>query len=246
MNTNPNFDGTLASIIALSLGDDTWQEWVDRYQEKYDNLTIDGYTPAPIKYNYTWQQIVASTGATPLPTWTDPESPGYEVALRSLSGATGNLPTAKQFYRFNRVIMREQLQLLQACNGNLPPNMQEIFMRLMDESTDGLIKSYHNALVHQADRINSTGYFTLSADNNPRGYQDVKIDFNIPASHFDTLTGTNRWFTDTDGSMQTEGTTSDPIKYCKDRIKWIRRVKHIYAPLEMRLSSELKDALVEH
>lgn len=246
MNTNPNFDGTLASIIALSLGEDTWQEWVDRYEEKYDNLTVDGYTPAPLKTNYTWQQIVASTGATPLPTWVDPESPGYEVALRSLSGATGNLPTAKQFYRFNRVIMREQLQLLQACQGNLPPGMQEIFMGLMDESTDGLIKSYHNAKVHMADRINSTGYFILAADNNPRGYQDVKINFNIPTSHFDTLTGTKRWFTDTDGSMQTEGKDSDPIQYCKDKIKEIRRVYHIYQPIDLRISSELWDAIVEH
>lgn len=246
MNTNPTFDGTLESIIALSLGEDTWQEWVDRYEEKYDSLTIDGYTPAPLKTNYTWQQIVASTGATPLPTWVDPESPGYEVALRSLSGATGNLPTAKQFYRFNRVIMREQLQLLQACQGNLPPGMQDIFMSLMDESTDGLIKSYHNAKVHMADRINSTGYFTLAADNNPRGYQDVKIDFNIPTSNFETLTGQNRWFTDADGSMATEGTASDPIQYCKDKIKWIRRVKHIYSPIDIRFSSELWDAVVEH
>lgn len=244
MNTHPNFDGTLASIIALSLGDDTWQEWVDRYEEKYDSLTIDGYTPAPLKTNYTWQQIVASTGATPLPTWADPESPGYEVALRSLSGATGNLPTAKQFYRFNRVTMREQLQLLQACQGNLPPGMQEIFMELMDESTDGLIKSYHNALVHQADRINSTGYFILSADNNPRGYQDVKIDFNIPASHFDTLAGDRRWFTDSD--MQVEGSASDPIKYCKDMVKKIRRTHHILGPLEMRISEELWEAVCEH
>lgn len=246
MNRNPNFDGTLQSIIMLSLGEDTWQEWVDRYLEKYDSLTIDGYTQSPLKYNYTFQQIIASTGATPLPTWVDPESPGYEVALRSLSGMTGNIPTAKQFYRFNRVIMREQLQLLQACQGVMPPGMQDIFMRLMDESTDGLIKSYHNALVHQADRINSTGKFILSADNNPRGYQDVEIDFNIPASHFETLTGTARWFADTDGSMQTIGSTSDPIKYCKDKIKAIRRTYHINAPIDIRMSLELWEAVCEH
>lgn len=246
MNTNPNFDGTLQSIVMLSLGNDDWQTWVDRYLEKYDNMAVDGYELAPLKYNYTFQQIIASTGATPLPTWVDPESPGYEVALRSLSGKTGNIPTAKQFYRFNRITMREQLQLLQACNGIMPAGMQEIFMKLMDESTDGLIKSYHNALVHQADRINSTGKFILSADNNPRGYQDVTIDFNIPASHFDTLTGTARWFTDTDGSMATEGTASDPIKYCKDRIKAIRKAYHVYRPIDIRMSEELWDALCEH
>lgn len=246
MNTNPNFDGTLQGIIMLSLGDDTWSEWVDRYQEKYDSLTVDGYKAAPLKRNYTFQQIIASTGATPLPTWVDPESPGYEVALRSLSGGTGNIPTAKQFYRFNRIIMREQMQLLDACAGHLPDGMQDIFMGLMDESTDGLIKSYHNALVHQADRINSTGYFTLSADNNPRGYQDVTIKFNIPASHFETLTGTARWFTDSDGSMQTEGTASDPIKYCKDKIKAIRRTYHINGPIDIRIAEDLWEAVTEH
>ncbi len=246
MNRNANFDGTLQSIIMLSLGEDTWQEWIDRYEEKYDSLTVDGYNRVPLKTNYTFQQIIASTGATPLPTWVDPESPGYEVALRSLSGKTGNIPTAKQFYRFNRIIMREQLQLLQACGGNLPPGMQGVFMGLMDESSDGLVKSYHNALVHQADRINSTGKFTLSADNNPRGFQDVTIDFNIPTSHYDTLTGTARWFTDTDGSMTTEGTASDPIKYCKDRIKAIRRTYHIHQPIDIRMSEELWDVVCEH
>lgn len=246
MNRNPDFDGTLLGIIALSLGEDTWQEWVDRYLEKYDGLTVDGYRLAPLKRNYTFQQIIASTGATPLPTWVDPESPGYEVALRSLSGNTGNIPTAKQFYRFNRVIMREQMQLIDACRGNLPDGTQEIFMGLMDESTDGLIKSYHNALVHQADRINSTGYFVLAADNNPRGYHDVKIDFNIPSNHFDTLTGTERWFTDTDGSMTTAGTKSDPIQYCKDKIKEIRRKYHIYAPIDIRISEELWEAVCQH
>lgn len=246
MNRNPDFDGTLLGIIALSLGEDTWQEWVDRYLEKYDGLTVDGYRLAPLKRNYTFQQIIASTGATPLPTWVDPESPGYEVALRSLSGNTGNIPTAKQFYRFNRVIMREQMQLIDACRGNLPDGTQEIFMGLMDESTDGLIKSYHNALVHQADRINSTGYFVLAADNNPRGYHDVKIDFNIPSNHFDTLTDTERWFTDTDGSMTTAGTESDPIQYCKDKIKEIRRKYHIYAPIDIRISEELWEAVCQH
>lgn len=246
MNRNPDFDGTLLGIIALSLGEDTWQEWVDRYLEKYDGLTVDGYRLAPLKRNYTFQQIIASTGATPLPTWVDPESPGYEVALRSLSGNTGNIPTAKQFYRFNRVIMREQMQLIDACRGNLPDGTQEIFMGLMDESTDGLIKSYHNALVHQADRINSTGYFVLAADNNPRGYHDVKIDFNIPSNHFDTLTDPERWFTDTDGSMTTAGTKSDPIQYCKDKIKEIRRKYHIYAPIDIRISEELWEAVCQH
>ena len=246
MNTYPRFDNTMQDIFMLSLGGDTFQEFVDRYEEKYDSLVIDGYIKAPLKTNYTWQQLIASTGATPLPTYVDPESPGYEVALRSLSGATGNLPTQKQFYRFNRVLMHEQMQLIQACNGMIPASMQEIFMGLMDESTDGLIKSYHNALVHQADRINSTGKFVISADNNPRGYQDVTIDFNVPTGNFETLTGTSRFWTKAEHIKANEGPASDPLEYFKTKVKWIRRVKHYNGPLEMRLASDLWEDLLTH
>lgn len=244
MNNNPNFDNTLQSIFALSLGGDDFQTWVDRYNERFDNLDIDGYTKDPLKSSYTFQQMLAQTGATPLPTWVDPESPGYEVALRSLQGRTGNIPTAKQFYRFNRVIMREKLQMIQAFNGLIPDGMTDVFMSLMDESTSGLIKSYHNALVHQADQINSTGKFEINASNNPRGYQGVTIDFNIPASHYDVLEGTARWFTDTD--MTKEGSASDPIEYCKNLVKKIRRTHHINLPLEMRVSRDLWDAVLLH
>lgn len=246
MNINPNFDNTLQSIFTLSLGGDTFQEWIDRYNEQYDNIVIDGYEKAPLKHNYTFQQVIASTGATPLPTWVDPESPGYEVALHSLSGNTGNIPTAKQFYRFNRVAMREQMQLIQACGGLLPPGAEEVFMGLMDESTSGLIKSYHNALAHQADRINSTGKFTISADNNPRGLQDVVIDFHVPTGNFDTLSGTKRWWTAKEHTAANEGSASDPIQYLKDRVKMIRRQKHYLGRLELRLAKTLMEDLLGH
>ena len=46
--------------------------------------------------------------------------------------------------------------------------------------------------------------------------------------------------------MQTEGKASDPIKYCKDMVKKIRRTYHILGPLEMRISEELWEAVCEH
>lgn len=246
MNINPNFESSLQGIFNVSLGGDTIQEWIDRYPTKYDNIEIDGYSKAPLKYNYTFQQIIASTGATPLPTWVDPESPGYEAALRSVSGVTGNIPTAKQFYRFNRVIMREQMQLIKACGGLLPEGAQQAFMRLMDESSEGLIKSYHNALAHQADRINSTGKFVISDDNNPRGLQGVLIDFNVPTANFETLSGNARWWTKKEHIAENEGSTSDPIQYIKDRIKYIRRYRHFLGKLELRLAKSLMEDLLTH
>ena len=40
MNTLPI---DLYKVIEYGLGGDTWQEFIDRYKEKYDLLQIDGY-----------------------------------------------------------------------------------------------------------------------------------------------------------------------------------------------------------
>ena len=62
--------------MEFGLGGDTWQQFVDRYKEKYEGMIIDGFEFAPTSINYTWQQLVAATTVTTLPTYVDPESPG--------------------------------------------------------------------------------------------------------------------------------------------------------------------------
>ena len=144
----------LYKIIAFGLGNDSWQQWVDHYEEKYNDAQIDGFTFAPVSMSYTFQQLIAETGAHTLPAYVDPESPGYETALREVQGKTGNIPTMKKFYRLNRTIVSERLQLIQRVGqASLTPEMQEAFMCLIDESTDGLIGSFMNALTHQRMQI---------------------------------------------------------------------------------------------
>lgn len=245
MNTYSDNSNALSNVVSLALGDGTFQEWIDNYEEKYNDVQIEGFVKSPLRLGRTWQQLIASTGATPLPTYVDPESPGYEVALRSLSGATGNIPTQKQYYRFNRVLLEEQLQLIQRLgSAAITPQMRDVFMKLLDESSEGLIQSYYNALTHQRMRVVSTGKFVISADNNPRGYQDVTIDFNVPTDNFDTLTSTARWWTD--AARTTEGSTADPIGYMKNRVKFIRRKKHFIGRIRMEVAKDLWDDLLQH
>ena len=242
MNTNPS---GMFSVFDNGLGGLDWQSWVDRYEEKYDNFIVDGFEFAPTTLNYTFAQLIASTGATALPTWVDPESPGYEAALRELSGKTGNIPTAKRYYRFNRTIINEQLQLIQRYgNVALTPEMEDIFMGLNDEGTDGLIQMFNNALTHIRNQVVSKGKFLLSSVNNPRGLQGIEIDFGIAQDHYETLTGTARWWTNADHS--TEGSASDPIQYLKDRVKFIRRTKHYQGGLKVEISQDLWDDMLTH
>ena len=234
-------------LLALGLGGDDWQGFVDRYEEKYDAVQIDGFTFAPTQLNYTFQQLIASTGATTLPAYVDPESPGYEAALRTLKGRSDSIPTQKKFYRLNRVIVQEKLQLLQKFgNAVLTPEMEDVFMGLLDESADGLIESYYNALTHPRMRIVSTGKFVIGAKSNPRGLQGIEISFGIANDHFENLTGEKRFWKSTEHIAANEGQDSDPVLYFKNKIKWIRRTKHYYGPLQIEIASDLYDDLMTH
>ena len=204
---------TLRDIMSLGLGGATWQQFVDKYEEKYDAVTIDGFDFDPITIGYTFVQLVNKTAATVLPTYVDPESEGFEMPLGTAEGITGNIPTQKLFYSVNRVVVREQMQLAQKFGEYaLTDDMREVMFKLLDEGTDGLIQSFYNALNHQRHQVVSTGQFQINSTNNPRGLKGITIGFGIPSSNIDTLTSTARWWTNVSHTTSNQGSASDPIK----------------------------------
>lgn len=238
---------TLRSIIELGLGGDDWQTFVDHYEERFDALSIDGFSFDPISINYTFKQLLSAVNATVLPTYVDPESEGYELPLGQAEGVSDNIPTQKLFYSVNRVIVREQMQLAQRFGQvALNDEMGDIIFGLLDEGTEKLIQSFENALNHQRHQIVSTGSFTINATNNPRGIKGLTIGFGLPQANTDTLTGTARWWTNATHSSSNEGSASDPIKYMQDRVKYIRRSGHYGGPLALEISQDLWDDLLTH
>ena len=239
---------TLRDIMSLGLGGATWQQFVDKYEEKYDAVSIDGFDFDPITIGYTFAQLVSKTAATVLPTYVDPESEGFEMPLGTAEGITGNIPTQKLFYSVNRVVVREQMQLAQRFGAlALNDDMRDIMFKLLDEGTDGLIQAFYNALNHQRHQVVSTGQFAITATNNPRGIKGLTIGFGIPSANIDTLTAnTAKWWTNASHTTSNQGSASDPIKYMQDRVKYIRRTGHYYGPLRLELSQDLWDDLLTH
>ena len=239
---------TLRDIMSLGLGGATWQQFVDKYEEKYDAVTIDGFDFDPITIGYTFAQLVSKTAAKVLPTYVDPESEGFEMPLGTAEGITGNIPTQKLFYSVNRVVVREQMQLAQRFGAlALNDDMRDIMFKLLDEGTDGLIQAFYNALNHQRHQVVSTGQFQITATNNPRGIKGVTISFGVPSANIDALTSsTARWWTNVSHTTSNQGSASDPIKYMQDRVKYIRRTGHYYGPLRLELSQDLWDDLLTH
>lgn len=239
---------TLRDIMSLGLGGATWQQFVDHYEERYNEVSIDGFDFDPITIGYTFAQLVSKSAAAVLPTYVDPESEGFEMPLGEVEGITGNIPTQKLFYSVNRVVVREQMQLAQRFGlAALNEDMRNIMFKLLDEGTDGLMQAFYNALKHQRHQIVSTGQFQINATNNPRGIKGLTISFGVPSANIDVLTAnTAKWWTNATHSTSNQGSASDPIKYMADRVKYIRRTGHYYGPLKLELSQDLWDDLLTH
>lgn len=239
---------TLRDIMSLGLGGASWQQFVDKYEEKYDAVNIDGFDFDPITIGYTFAQLVTQSAAKVLPTYVDPESEGFEMPLGSAEGITGNIPTQKLYYSVNRVIIREQMQLAQRFGAAaLNDDMRDIMFKVLDEGTDGMIQSFWNALNHQRHQIVSTGSFVINSTNNPRGLKGITISFGIPSANTDTVSGNNRWWTNTDHTdTNNQGSTSDPLGYLAGRVKYIRRTGHYGGPLAMEISQSLWDDMLTH
>lgn len=236
---------TLRDMVTLGMYGESWQTFVDNYEEKFNAITIDGFEFDPVTIGYTWAQMLSKVGAQVLPTYVDPESEGYEKPLGQMQGNTGNIPTQKLFYSVNRVILREKMQLVQKYGtAVMDDEMREVMFGLLDEGTDGLIQSFWNALNHQRHQIVSKGEFTIDGTNNPRGYKGVTISFNMPGVNKEILVGEKQWWKDADHT--TEGSQSDPLGYMADRIKWIRRVSHYNGPIKLELSRDMWDDLLKH
>ena len=238
---------TLRDIMQLGLGGESWQTFVDHYEEKFNANSIDGFEFDPISVGYTFSQLLSQTGATVLPTYVDPESEGFEMPLGQATGVTGNIPTQKLFYSVNRVIVREQMQLVQRLGkAAMNDDMADVMFKLLDEGTDGLIQAFWNALNHQRHQIVSTGSFVINATNNPRGLKGITIGFGVPAANIDALTTPARWWTNATHSTANEGSASDPLAYMQNRVKYIRRTGHYGGPLRLELSQDLLDDLLTH
>ena len=236
---------TLRDMISLGMYGETWQSFVDNYEEKFDAINIDGFDFDPVTIGYTFAQMLSKVGAQVLPTYVDPESEGYEKPLGQLEGKTGNIPTQKLFYSVNRVILREKMQLVQKYgNAVMDDEMREVMFGLLDEGTDGLIQSFWNALNHQRHQVVSTGQFTINATNNPRGYKGVTIGFNMPDANKDILTGENQWWKNAEHTV--EGSQSDPLGYLAKRIKVIRRDLHYNGPLKVEFARDTWDDFLGH
>lgn len=233
-------------LLTVGLGNSSFQEFVDRFQDKYNVLQTEGFDWDPeIQLDYTYEQMIASLGIVTLPIYVDESSEGLDKSLGEFKIGFNKIPTQKHRYPMNAKMLRERMIMYQRFGeASLTSEMSNSLLELLFDSTDKLLAGNRNALTHQRMRIVSTGQFTIDLTNNPRGIKGLTFDFGIPSANKESLSGENRWWKTTEHTPANEGTTSDPLLYLKNKRKAMR--KNGFPNGHFEIASDLFDDLLTH
>ena len=233
-------------LMTFGLGNQNFQQFVDKFQLKYNAPQADGFVwDSEIQLDYTYEQLIASLGITTLPVYVDADSEGLDKSLGQFTIGSNKIPTQKHRYAMNAKMLRERMLMVQKFgDAALNSDTRSALMDMLFESTDKLLGGNRNAITHQRMRICSTGQFTIDLENNPRGIQGITFDFGIPAANKETLSGTARWWTNAEHTKANEGSASDPLLFLKNKRKAMKKAGFPAGHFEM--SEDLFDDLLMH
>ena len=187
-------------LLTFGLGNAQFQSFVDRFNDKYNVLNVDGFDwDNEIQLDYTYEQLISSLNIATLPVYVDEASEGLDKSFGKFNIGSNKIPTQKHRYPISAKMLREQMIMIQRFGeAAMTQGARDSIRNLMFDSTDKLLAGNRNALTHQRMRIVSKGQFTIDLENNPRGLKGLTFDFGVPSANKETLTGTARWWTTSD------------------------------------------------
>ena len=233
-------------LMSFGLGELSFQQFIDGFNEKYNTLNVDGYQwDNEIQWDYTYEQLIAASNIATLPIYVDESSEALDKAFGKFEIGSNKIPTQKHRYPVDAKMLRSKFLLAQKFGAStLTTETQNSLLDLLYTGSDNLIKGNRNALTHQRMRINSTGQFVIDINNNPRGIKGLTFDFGIPQANKDTLLTTARWWTNSTHITANEGSSSDPLLYMKTLVKAKKKLGFPQGHIEM--SIDLFDDLLTH
>lgn len=233
-------------LMSFGLGGASFQQFVDRFKDKYNVLQIDGYGWDPeIQIDYTYEQLIESLNIATLPAYVDESSEGIDKSFGEFKIGSNKIPTQKHRYPVSAKMLREKMIMVNKFgDAALTSDTQGALLDMLFTSTNNLIAGNRNALTHQRMRVNSTGQFTINMENNPHGLKGITFDFGIPSANKETLLTTALWWTTSTHTTANEGSAADPLMYLKN----IRKAnkKNGFPSGHFEMAEDLYDDLLIH
>ena len=177
--------------------------------EKYNKLDVPGFKfAAEMQLDFTYEQIQKEIGLNVMASYVDLDSQPIPVGTEGAVINTGRIPRMKMVEYYNEDKYRKLL-IAEQRFGAQSNKVVNAAVKALFNTVDTLVGGHTNALTYQRHQFVSTGKFVINSTNNPNGIIGLTFAAHVPAANINTLSGTKRWWTDTE--KNTEGTTADPI-----------------------------------
>jgi hypothetical protein len=131
-------------LMTFGLGNQKFQDFVDKFQLKYNTPQTDGFAwDSEIQLDYTYEQLIASLGITTLPVYVDADSEGLDKSLGEFKIGSNKIPTQKHRYAMNAKMLRERMLMVQRFGDlirgrrSTPSRMQDAFITPTLNATPG-------------------------------------------------------------------------------------------------------------
>ena len=205
-------------LLSRALGaGESLQSFMDNTMAlKYNSLQLDGFTFDPfMQTDFGYEQIVGELALNPVAQYYDLDSPALPDGTVGSKSYTGKIPRMKKVEYFNEDKLRK-MKLIEDRKSVTPEQVARVAYEQLFITMDTLVGGHTNALTYQRHQAVSTGKFTISATNNPKGIKNITLDYHIPANNKTTLTSTARWWTSSTHTSANEGSNANPVKDLTD------------------------------
>jgi len=232
-------------VLSRALGaGENLQSFLDNTMAlKYNSLQLDGFVFEPfMQDDFAYTQLVAELALNPAAQYYDVDSPAIPDAPTGLKEFTGKIPRMKKVEYFNEDKIRK-MRLFERRRDVSAADLRAAAYRQLFITVDSLIGGHTNALTYQRHQAVSTGKFTISATNNPKGVKNITLDYHVPAANKTTLPAdATRWWTSSTHITANEGANCDPVKNLTDMVA-VARQKGIRGHFEVDIDY-LKECLM--
>jgi len=191
---------------------------------KYNKLELDGFVfDSFMQTDFTYEQIVGESPLNVMAQYYDVDSPALPDAALGFKAYTGKIPRMKKVEYFNEDKLRK-MKLIEDRKSSTSAAIAEIAYEQLFITVDKLIGGHTNALTYQRHQAVSTGKFSITATNNPKGIKNIVIDYHVPSANKTTISTSSatRWWTSSTHSVANEGASADPIGDLKKIVEQAR------------------------
>ena len=190
---------------------------------KYNKLQLDGFQFDPfMQTDFGYEQIITELALNPMAQYYDINSPAIPDSTPGMKSYTGKIPRMKKVEYFDEDKIRK-MKLIEDRKSVTADQVKEAAYGQLFITMDKLIGGHTNSLTYQRHQAVSTGKFTISAANNPKGVNGITLDFHVPNTNKQTLSGNSRWWTNSTHITANEGSASNPVNDLKDMVAKARQ-----------------------